>query len=130
LGGMVVSITYMLGVATMCMNSVANFREVEMFFMKCLSEGLLLGSMVVSINYMLGVATMCMGAVANFRVMEVFFMGCLDGGMLLGSMVVSINYMLRGATRDIYLGIVSAAAGLFSLVSLVSTLQGGPCSCS
>ena len=89
-----------------------------------------MGDMVVSITYMLGVATMCMKSVANFRVVEMFFMKCLGGGLLLGSMVVSINYMLRGATRDIYLGIVSAAAVLFSSVSLVSILQGGPCSCS
>jgi hypothetical protein len=89
-----------------------------------------LGDMVVSITYMLGVATMCMESVANLREVEMFFMKCFGRGVLLGSMVVSINYMLRGVTRDIYLGIVSAAAGLFSSVSLVSTLQGGPCSCS
>ena len=57
LGGMVVSITYMLGVATMFMKSAANFRAVEMFFMKCLGGWMLLGSMVVSINYMLRGAT-------------------------------------------------------------------------
>ena len=57
LGGMVVSITYMLGVATMFMKSAANFRAVEMFFMKCLGGWMLLGSMVVSINYILRGAT-------------------------------------------------------------------------
>ena len=57
LDGMVVSITYILGVATMFMKSAANFRAVEMFFMKCLGGGMLLGSMVVSINYMLRGAT-------------------------------------------------------------------------
>ena len=57
LGGIVVSITYMLGVATMFMKSAANFRAVEMFFMKCLGGWMLLGSMVVSINYMLRGAT-------------------------------------------------------------------------
>ena len=73
-----------------------------------------MGDMVVSITYMLGVATMCMESVANLREVGVF-----------------INYMLGwGVTRGIYLGIVSAAAGLFSLVSLVSPLQRGPCSCS
>ena len=66
MGDMVVSITYMLGVATMCMESVANFRVVEMFFTKCLGGGMLLGSMVVSINYMLRGATMSSISVVIF----------------------------------------------------------------
>ena len=73
-----------------------------------------MGDMVVSITYMLGVATMCMESVASLREVGVF-----------------INYMLGwGVSRGIYLDIASVAAGLFSSVSLVSPLHGGPRSCS
>ena len=70
-----------------------------------------MGGMVVSITYMLGVATMCMGFVGNLREVGVFMLGW-------------------GVFRDIYLGIAIVATGLFSSVSLVSPLHGGPRSCS
>ena len=73
LGIMVASISYMLGVVTMCSISVANFGVVDIFFNWGFGRGGLLGIMVASINYMLVVVTMCTISVANFMVGEVFF---------------------------------------------------------
>ena len=90
LGNMVVSITYMLGVVTMCRRSVTNLMVVELFFLGCMGGEAFLGSLVVIIHFMQGEATMHNISVALLRVVVVIFKWYLGSGACKGGLLDNI----------------------------------------